>query len=161
MGLIQLPTFKMRPDEQIVPLAINHLELLELQEHELQYVETIPHYLDYIFENSELGWSWAGIGQGKVVCCFGLRPIWKGVAEAWLVPGKGLEDHARTLLVGARTLFDQAVSDSDITRLQIYVKEENEVALRFAKAIGFDVESKLRKFGPEGADYIGLVRFSK
>ena len=67
MSLIQLPTFKMRPDEQIVPLQFNHLLNLELGPHEKEYARNIPGYLDYVYENSEQGWSWAAIGRGKAV----------------------------------------------------------------------------------------------
>ena len=49
--------------------------------------------------------------------------------------------------------------DYDITRMQIYVKDQHMVALRFAKALHFEVECKLRKFGPEGADYYSMARF--
>ena len=105
MSLIQLPTFKMRPDEQIVPLQFNHLLNLELGPHEKEYARNIPGYLDYVYENSEQGWSWAAIGRGKVICVFGVRDIWPGVVEAWFLPGEGLENHARSTLTGARSLL--------------------------------------------------------
>jgi hypothetical protein len=43
--------------------------------------------------------------------------------------------------------------------MQIFVKVENTRALRFAKALQFEVECILRKFGPEGADYYAMARF--
>ena len=159
MGLIQLPTFKMRPDEQIVPLQFNHLLSLELGPHEQEYARHIPGYLDYVFENSEQGWSWAAIGRGKVICVFGVRDWWPGVVEAWFLPGKGLENHARSTLVGARALLGEIIGQSGVRRMQIFVKCDHMVALKFAKALYFEVESTHRKFGPEGADYYSMVRF--
>jgi len=159
MGLIQLPTFKMRPDEQIVPLQYNHLLSIELGPHEKEYAASIPGYLDYVWENSEHGWSWAAIGRGKVVCVFGVRDVWPGVVEAWFIPGEGLESHARSTLVGARALLSEVMATSGIRRMQIFVKSQHMVALRFAKALHFEVECELRKFGPEGADYYSMVRF--
>jgi len=159
MSLIQLPTFKMRPDEQIVPLQFNHLLSLELGPHEKEYARHIPGYLDYVFENSEQGWSWAAIGRGKVICVFGVRDWWPGVVEAWFLPGEGLENHARSTLVGARALLGEIISQSGVRRMQIFVKCDHMVALKFAKALYFEVESTHRKFGPEGADYYSMVRF--
>lgn len=159
MSLIQLPTFKMRPDEQIVPLQFNHLLNLELGPHEKEYARNIPGYLDYVYENSEQGWSWAAIGRGKVVCAFGVRDIWPGVVEAWFLPGEGLENHARSTLTGARSLLGEIISQSGVRRMQIFVKSQHMVALRFAKALYFEVECEHRKFGPEGADYYCMVRF--
>lgn len=159
MSLIQLPNFQMRTDEQIVPLTINHLYSIELGPHEQEYAEHIPYYRDYVFDNSVLGWSWAAIGRGKVVAAFGVRDVWPGLVEAWFVPGEGLDRHSRTTLIGARALLREVMSDTDIRRMQIFVKVGNDRALRFAKALMFEVECKLRKFGPEGADYYSMARF--
>lgn len=159
MSLIQLPTFRMRPDEQIVPLQYEHLFMIKLGPHEQEYERVIPGYRDYIYDISEHGWSWTAIGRGKVVACYGLRQIWPHMVECWFIPGEGLENHARTTLVGARATLAQAFEDYDISRMQIYVKDQHMVALRFAKALHFEVECKLRKFGPEGADYYSMARF--
>ena len=159
MGLIQLPTFKMRPDEQIVPLQYNHLLSLKLGPHEEEYAKHIPGYLDYIYENSEHGWSWAAIGRGRVICVFGVKDVWPGHVEAWFLPGEGLEDHVRSTLVGARAILGDIIGQSGIRRMQIFVKCNHMVALKFAKALHFEVECKLRKFGPEGADYFSMARF--
>jgi hypothetical protein len=47
----------------------------------------------------------------------------------------------------------------DITRMQITVKCDHPIAVRFAKSLYFDVECRLRKYGPEGADYYSMARF--
>ena len=73
MSLIQLPTFRMRPDEQIVPLQYEHLFMIKLGPHEQEYERVIPGYRDYIYDISEHGWSWTAIGRGKVVACYGRR----------------------------------------------------------------------------------------
>jgi len=159
MGLIQLPTFKMRTDEQIVPLTLNHLYSIKLGPHEQEYAKHIPDYLDYVWDHSELGWSWTGIGRGRVVCCFGVRDFWPGMVEAWFLPGEGMNDHVRSILIGARAILNNVMSDNDIRRMQICVKVDNQPALRFAKALQFEVECKLRKYGPEGADYYSMARF--
>ena len=52
MGLIQLPTFQMRTDEQIVPMQYEHLFGLKLGPHDAEYEKYIPNYRDYIYDNS-------------------------------------------------------------------------------------------------------------
>ena len=76
-----------------------------------------------------------------------------------VLPGEGLEDHARSTLVGARAILGDIIGQSGIRRMQIFVKCDHMVALKFAKALYFEVECKLRKFGPEGADYFSMARF--
>ena len=90
---------------------------------------------------------------------FGVRDVWPGVVEAWFIPGEGLENHTRSTLIGARALLGEVMATSGIRRMQIFVKSQHMVALRFAKALHFEVECKHRKFGPEGADYYSMVRF--
>jgi len=159
MSLIQLPTFQTRPDEQIVPLQHAHLHMIKLGPHEQEYERVIPNYRDYIYEISDPQWSWTAIGRGKVVACYGVREIWPHMVECWFIPGEGLDNHARTTLVGARATLQSVFDNYGITRMQIYVKDQHMVALRFAKALHFEVECKLRKFGPEGADYFSMARF--
>jgi hypothetical protein len=159
MSLIQIPTFKMRHDEHIVPLQREHLSLIELGPHEQEYERVIPNYRDYIYNISEPGWSFTAIGRGKIIACYGLRQIWPHLVECWFIPGEGLDKHARTTLVGARATLQDAFDNYGIARMQIFVKDQHMVALRFAKALHFDVECKLRKFGPEGADYYSMARF--
>ena len=99
------------------------------------------------------------VGKGKVVSVFGIRIIWTGLAEMWMVPSKDMERHAISLVRGARAITDSALRDYAVRRLQISVKVENDTAFRFAKALRFDVESVMRKYGPDGSDYYMMVRF--
>jgi len=159
MGLIQIPEFRMSHDEHIIPLTYEGLTRIQYNDDTLEYMKYIPNYIDYIWSNAESGWSWAGVGRGKVVAAFGIRPIWNGLAEMWMIPGKDIRKHTISLVRGAKALTDSAIRDYDINRLQICVKMENDTAFRFAKSLGFGVESIMKRFGPEGADYYMMARF--
>tara|TARA_R110002153_G_scaffold100562_1_gene236551 strand:- start:3604 stop:4083 length:480 start_codon:yes stop_codon:yes gene_type:complete len=159
MGMVQLPQFRMSADEHIVPLRYEHISRLSLTDDSIEYIRHIPSYLDYIWDNSADGWSWAAIGKGKVIAVFGIRMIWTGLAEMWMVPGRDMGSHAISLVRGARAITDSALQDYGVRRLQITVKAENDTAFRFAKAMHFEVESVMTKFGPEGSDYYMMVRF--
>jgi hypothetical protein len=159
MGLVQLPEFRMSSDEQIVPLRYEHLARIRLTGDSLEYAKHIPNYIEYIWDNSQDGLSWAAICRGKVFLAFGIRYIWNGLAEMWLIPSKDINDHAISLVRGAKAVTDTALRDYGVRRLQICVKVENDTAFKFAKALRFEVESVMRKFGPEGADYYMMTRF--
>ncbi len=158
MGMVQLPEFRMSADEQLVPLSYDHLQRLQPTDDTIEYMKYIPNYLDYIWDNSIDGWSWAGIGRGKIAAVFGIRMIWDGLAEMWMVPGASINRHAISLVRGARAVTDSTLRDYGVRRLQIVVKVENDTAFKFAKALRFEVESVMRKFGPEGADYYLMTR---
>lgn len=157
--MIQLPEFRMSHDEQIVPMRYEHLFDFEFSGDTIEYIENIPDYARYVWDNSQEGWSWTAIGRGKKIAIFGFRDIWDGLVEAWFIPGQGLSKHSRSTLVGARAIMEDAISQTRIRRLQITVKKDNDTAFKFAKALGFEVESIMRKFGPEGADYYMMARF--
>ena len=159
MGLIQIPEFRMSNDEHIVALKYEHLTRIQHNEDTKEYIKNIPNYIDYIWDNAVSGSSWTAICRGRVIAVFGIRYIWNGLAEMWMIPSKDIHKNAMSLVRGARALTDTAIRDYEIKRLQICVKVENDVALRFAKSLGFSVESVMTKFGPEGADYYMMVRF--
>jgi len=159
MGLIQIPKIRMSPDESIVSLRHDHLMKIDYNEDTKEYIKNIPNYIDYLWANAEAGSSWAGIGRGKVVAAFGIKPIWNGLAEMWMIPGTDIGRHTISIVRGAKVLTDSAIRDYDLKRLQIAVRVENDTAFRFAKSLGFGVESIMKRFGPEGADYYMMARF--
>ena len=159
MGLIQIPKIRMSPDESIVSLRHDHLMKIDYNEDTKEYIKNISNYIDYLWANAEAGSSWAGIGRGKVVAAFGIKPIWNGLAEMWMIPGTDIGRHTISIVRGAKVLTDSAIRDYDLKRLQIAVRVENDTAFRFAKSLGFGVESIMKRFGPEGADYYMMARF--
>tara|TARA_R110000765_G_scaffold408431_1_gene506179 strand:+ start:84 stop:563 length:480 start_codon:yes stop_codon:yes gene_type:complete len=159
MALIQLPQIRMGHDEHIVPLTYDHLTKINLKEENSDFVDVIPNYINYVWDHAAEGTSWAGIGRGKVVVAFGIRPFWTGVSEMWLIPGKEIDRHAISVVRAAKQLTDTAINDYSIRRLQICVNTQNDTAFRFAKALRFEVESIMRRYGPDGADYYMMARF--
>ena len=73
--------------------------------------------------------------------------------------GRGLGSPCKVNFDRRKGALREVMSDTDIRRMQIFVKVDNTRALRFAKALHFEVECILRKFCPEGADYYMMVRF--
>jgi hypothetical protein len=146
-------------NQEIVPFQPGHLNELELRPDELAYLANIPKYFDNLVGHAQPGTSWTGIANDKVVCCFGLRLLWRGVAEAWLLPGVGIERNPIAVLKNGRRLMQEAMYDLGVERLQITVKVSNNTNVNFAKALYFEVESTMKRYGPEGDDYFMMVRF--
>ena len=159
--MIQLPTLRLANNLVIVPFSQNHLLSMELRPFEKEYVETIPDYYEYIGENAMPGFSWTAMSYRRPIAVFGVRPLWSTNFEAWLIPGEGIENNAISVLRGARHILDSIFTEFDLMRLQITVRCENEIAFKFAKRLRFDVESVMRKFGPEGADYYLMTRIKE
>ena len=54
---------------------------------------------------------------------------------------------------------DIAMRYLHLHRLQITVRTDDNRAMRYAKAIGFETESVMKKFGPDKVDYLLMTRF--
>jgi len=144
--------------QQLVPFQPEHLSHLELKGDELHFADLIPNYYQYILDNAIPELAWTGIRDGKPVLIFGLRPYWVGVAEVWMVPGRGIERNPIALIKGARQILAQIEQKYNMKRLQIAVRKHNDTAYNFAKSLYFTVESVMTKFGPDGDDYLMMTR---
>jgi len=158
--MLELATCRMAPHHQIVPFQPRHLDAIEIKGFELDYVEAIPNYREYVIFNAQLDNSFTGIVRGKVILIFGVRSIWPGVAELWMLPGAGIEKHTIAVVRGARAVLDNVIEHLDIMRLQLTVHCQNDTAYKFAKALYFEEEALLKHYGPEQADYYLMARFS-
>jgi RimJ/RimL family protein N-acetyltransferase len=57
-------------------------------------------------------------------------------------------------------LFDDLLENKGFCRIQIGVMIDNDIALRFAKSLGFEVEGIMRNFGSPGASCALMSRIS-
>tara|TARA_S200002703_G_scaffold137364_1_gene127115 strand:- start:305 stop:790 length:486 start_codon:yes stop_codon:yes gene_type:complete len=148
--------------QHVIPYRPEHLLEIDLRDYEKEnYAGNIKDYLEYVDDNAWPDLTWTGVGAGKVVLIFGFRPMWKGCGEGWILPGYGLEKHAISLLRNGRFLLTSIMEDYELNRLQIAVSVRNETAYKFAKAMYFNEEVVMPKFGPEGSDYYLMSRLSE
>lgn len=94
----------------------------------------------------------------KPVGVFGFVPIWSGVAEAWFVNSIAARKYPIAMTKYGRKVQDIAQISMGLHRIQITVRTTDKRAERWAYAIGFQKESVLRKYGPDGTDYLMMTR---
>lgn len=148
------------PGQSLIPFRPEHLLRMEMKGDALEYLEFIPDYQQYIIAMAVPDFSWTLVRDGKPICIFGLRPMWPGVGEVWMLPGIGIEENAIALVKGGRHIFAQIEYEYQIRRLQIAVRKSNYTAYKFARVLYFKVESLMSQFGPEGDDYYMMTRIS-
>ena len=156
--MIHLGTLRLGPGREVIPFQPSHIYSIELKPFELEYVNTIPDFYNYAIENAFPNLSWTGIGHGQIQLIWGVRPFFEKTAEVWMLPGKNIDRYAVSLLRCARQMLKQVMKEHGFERLQITVRQQNVTAYKFAKALYFEDEGLLRKYGPEGADYIIMSR---
>ncbi len=92
--------------------------------------------------------------ENKNLCgVMGFHLIWGGVASI----GAVLTPHFTAQPVAAvkvtRKLLDKFERAFDLHRIEMYVQTDYKTGHRWARALGFQPEGVLRKFGPDGKDH--------
>lgn len=158
--MLTLPLFRSNRGESIVKFQGSHLRKLRLREPEVSYTATDPEFFDYLERIAAPEMSWTGMYRGSPRCCFGIRPVYKTVGEAWLIVDKDIADHTISVVRFARKIFATFLDDGGFHRIQAGVMADNDTALRFAKTLGFEVEGIMRNYGSPGASCFLMSRIS-
>ena len=86
--------------------------------------------------------------------CTGTIELWDKVAEAWLIVSNRIHETplsiARKIKRGMLLHFETKKYE----RVQANVRADWPVALSFSKFCDFERDGYMKKFGPEGADYV-------
>ena len=159
--MLNIPLYRDARGVTITKMRLEHLHRIELKEPELSYERDMPHLRRYLYENADLNASWTAMKTGKPLLCFGIRPAWKNVGEAWLLPGKDIGDYAISVVRYSRKFFTELLRNGEYARIHITVRADNDTALKFAKVLGFEVEGIMRNFGPDGVSCYMMARISE
>ena len=145
-------------DQQLVPFRPEHLLKAELKGDELNYTKVLPEWYEYTIEMAFEDLSWTFLRLGQVACMFGVRPLWPGVGEVWMIPTVNVNRSAIALIKGGRHILDHIQDEYDVRRLQITVRSSNKTAYKYAEKMYFKTEGLMERYGPEGDDYYLMVR---
>jgi hypothetical protein len=132
---------------------------MNLREFERKYFEWFPDYEDMLRTYASCETSATALYNGDVACCFGAVPVWKGVAEAWILTSYIVERNPISLTRGALRYFNKIAIDMQLHRLQIVVDDSNLLALRWAEVLKFKREGLLKGYGPDGSDHYMMARY--
>ncbi len=145
------------PEQRIVHWHPAHLEMIELNKFDAENRELFTNYSQYLSNFVTKGYSFTAM-QEKIYAMFGIWQLWPGVYEAWLIPSGDISKKAFRMHRASKLFFDHAVNKLEIKRLQITVCTRNVLAVKWAKVCYFETEGTMRKFGPQGDDYLMMSR---
>lgn len=96
----------------------------------------------------------AYIDRGQIYAVAGIVPLWEGVGEAWAIPTNRIAE--KKIIIGRhfKRTFHEVARDLKMRRVQAAVKVGYEEAHSLARFVGMVDEGLMRKYGPEGADYV-------
>jgi hypothetical protein len=91
---------------------------------------------------------------GEIHAVAGIVPLWEGVGEAWAIPTKHIGK--RKIVIGRhfKNTFHMVANDLKMRRVQAAVKVGYKEAHNLARFVGMTEEGLMKKYGPDGADYM-------
>ena len=110
------------------------------------------------YQDNKLVIGYTGIEDDKILACGGVHKMWEGVGEAWLIVGKEGYDKPRTVGKYTSYIFQHILEEHGLFRIQASVSAIDERANRYAQWLGFEKEGIMRKYAPDGSDYIRYAR---
>lgn len=96
--------------------------------------------------------GWRAVGAGGVV------PLWRSVGEAWMYLSPWIYRHPTVFAKIVRLALDGLAAQYRWERIQAPIPAHLQRHRRFARWLGFVEEGLLRRYGPEGADYVMTAR---
>lgn len=141
-----------------VPYSKSHVAEMDIQTPELRAEAVGADIGDILLGQSNMGVCATVIWQSRPVAIFGSVAMWPGVHEAWAV----IDDYARArpkqMLKIGRQFMDIVKVRYNLHRQQLYVRSDDERAVRYAQALGFETEGLMRSYTTDKMDSYMMAR---
>lgn len=140
-----------RDDYWIEDYKPEHMRLAEVRFLDKMLMDSFDE--DFVSNRYTPGYSFTAFYKGQVVMIYGISPLWKGVADLYMVPTVHLNKHKFVFHKAALRFFEYTARRMQLHRYQCYVCCRNVAAVKWIEACYFHFEGKLYKFGPDLEDY--------
>lgn len=103
------------------------------------------------FEQPEMAFT--GISNGYLIAISGIRSLYPGVGEAWLIAGKDIGKHKVSVARACRRWIRKIANEQGLHRVQAHMKTEWTELSRWAQFLGMQREGTIRQMTPQREDY--------
>ena len=132
------------------------LKLVKLEDKHIKNIETdfefSEHHRSLLCRDNTSGY--AALLDNHVVAIGGVSCLWEGVAEGWFIIGNIGKLFPLALARIVKKMVSRIILENNLFRLQASVCSNDKKAVRFIKWLKFTEEGIMKKFGPDGVDYI-------
>lgn len=142
----------------VLPFHRTHLERMEISDDDNRSLDALEDRALAVQGMEDSPYAWTVFHQLKPIAAFGVEVKWTGVAEAWMLTGEGARKNPIILTRAARRFFERIGPALNLQRLQIVVSVERSYALQWARFLNFEEEGRMKRYGPEGCDYLMFAR---
>jgi hypothetical protein len=106
----------------------------------------------------ESGLAFTGLVDDKPIFAAGMKPIWKGVAEGWVLATAKVWDHPLLVARAIKKDFARVAKQHGLWRVQTAVRSNFDQGLKFAKWLGLEDEGIMKQYGFDKTDHNRYAR---
>ena len=106
----------------------------------------------------EKGLAYTCMINNEPIASAGMKIIWEGVAEGWVLATKKVWDHPLLVARAIKKNFARLAKINGINRVQTAVRADFQMGLKFAKWLGLQEEGLMKKYGFDGSDHYRYAR---
>ncbi len=130
----------MNKNIKIIPFHVEHLDFMDIRDHELENIFCIKNYKEVFKTLSETDASVTIFDGNDILCVLGLNERNKGVCEIWLVPSKAIAQNKLPFARYMKKLLNQVWEMEYFHRIQVTALNDD-LHNRFFKWLGFELET--------------------
>lgn len=127
----------------------DNIDLQESQSYMMDHIDNIN-----VVELSKISDVWCCEQDGKIVAMGGIVPIWEGRGQAWML----VANVAGVRMTHVHRVVLQKLVSSSCTRIEATVDVGFTQGVRWMKMLGFELESYMKAYRPDGGDMLMFSR---
>ena len=135
-----------------------HLKALNLRTSDAVALSHVDQEADMQSKASQKGTAFTGFSEGEIIGCAGIIPIWPGVGHAWVTMGTNYKKHRIWVHKNVVNFMDKIIDGMELHRVQANVVCEFIPGVQWLERMGFKLEGKMSKYGPDGEDHYLYAR---
>lgn len=109
-------------------------------------------------ELEQKGLAYTCMINDEPVASAGMKIIWDGVAEGWVLASSKVWEHPVLVARAIKKNFARLAKEHKINRVQTAVRADFQIGLKFAKWLGLEEEGLMKKYGFDGSDHYRYAR---
>ena len=137
----------------IETFKLEHIQQMKLREHDavsIEYVKTLEDAAAIFLR----GPAWTVRINGEIGGAGGFVSPWPGLAEGWILTTPLILRFPKVAYTLARRFLEMARKDMGFARIEATAPIAYTVAHRWLESLGFEKESIMYSYGPNGEDFV-------
>jgi RimJ/RimL family protein N-acetyltransferase len=116
--------------------------------------EAVSKYPDFAPDDN----SFTAVWESKIIGCGGIKVLWTGVGELWIMLAKEIENNGMLVRIKTIDIIKDKINDYinkyDLWRVQAVVRSDFPQAIKLIEFLGLEKEGHLKMYAPDKKDML-------